>query len=342
MKKLFKISLFAIMAVVISACGQKSTQKANADTERVEPVEVITLEQQEISRQLDFSTTLQGYESMNISPSLTGNIEKIFVEVGTRVNQGQLLIRMDQNQLITSKINLASVKTELDRVTALKETGSATQQTYDQLKAQYDQLKQNVEFLETNTFVKAQFAGVISAKNFEDGEMYTGAPILALTQIKTLKALISIPEIYFPLIQKGMKLVLRSEIYPEKTFDCVIEIVYPTIDPATHTFQVKLKIPNSAEMLRPGMYVTTTLALGEADVLIAPYAAVLKLIGSNERYIFVNENGKAKRISVKMGQRFDENVEIMGDDIEEGMQLIVSGQGRLIDGVAVKVVNNQK
>ncbi len=342
MKNLFKISSMALMAIFITSCGQQSTKKTTAtETERVEPIEVITLEKQKIARQLEYSTTLQGYETMNISPSLTGHIEKIFVDVGTRVSQGQLLIRMDQNQYLTTKINLASVKTELDRVAALRETGSASQQAYDQLKAQYDQLKQNLDFLETNTFVKAQFAGVIAAKNFEDGEMYTGTPILSLTQIKTLKALVSIPETYFPLVQKGMKLKLHSEIYPEKEFECVIEIVYPTIDPSTHTFQVKLKIPNNAELLRPGMYVNTTLALGEAEVLIAPYAAVLKLIGSNERYVFVHENGKAKRISVKMGQRFDENVEIIGDELKEGMDLVVAGQGRLIDGVAVKVVNNQ-
>ena len=63
-------------------------------------------------------------------------------------------------------------------------------------------LEENTRFLQENTFVKAQFSGVIPAKNYEDGEMYAGSPILTLTQINTLKALINIPEIYFPKIKK--------------------------------------------------------------------------------------------------------------------------------------------
>ncbi len=338
MKKIFQLSIVVIAACTFYACQSETNNSVKE--EKTENVETITLKQDTITRLLSFSGVLQGYEQMNISPSLTGHIEKIFVEVGSRVSAGQQLIRMEQTQYNTAKINLASVKTELDRVSALKASGSASQQSYDQLKAQYDQMKENAEFLEANTFVKAQFSGVISAKNFENGEMYTGAPILTLTQIHQLKTFINIPEIYYPQVQKGMALEIQSEIYPDQTFSGNIEIVYPTIDANTHTFQVKVKIPNGKEMLRPGMYVTSTLALGKSQTFLAPYSAVLKLIGSNERYVFVNDHGTAKRVSVTLGQRFDEKVEIISDELEEGMELVVTGQDRLVDGVKVKSVTS--
>ncbi len=338
MKKIFQLSVVVIAACTLYACQPETTNSVKE--EKTENVETITLKQDTITRLLSFSGVLQGYEQMNISPSLTGHIEKIFVEVGSRVSTGQQLIRMEQTQYNTAKINLASVKTELDRVSALKASGSASQQSYDQLKAQYDQLKENAEFLEANTYVKAQFSGIISAKNFENGEMYTGAPILTLTQIHQLKTFINIPEIYYPQVQKGMALEIKSEIYPDQTFSGNIEIVYPTIDANTHTFQVKVKIPNGKEMLRPGMYVTSTLALGKAQTILAPYSAVLKLIGSNERYVFVNDHGTAKRVGVTLGQRFDEKVEIISDELEEGMELVVTGQDRLVDGVKVKSVTS--
>ena len=335
-----------IMAAVASlvACGGKGGEKAATTTKKeAEKVKVLTLESERISKTLELSSTLEGYETMNISPSITGHIEHIYVEVGSRVQKGAMLVRMDQTQLNTTRINLASTKTELDRVTALKASGSVSEQVYDQTKAGYDQLVEAERFQNENTFVKAQFAGVISAKNFEDGEMYTGAPILTLTQINRLKAIINIPETYFPKVKQGMKVEVESDIYPGEVFPATIEIVYPTVDPQSHTFQAKLNIPNNSEKIRPGMYVRTRLAVGEVDAIVVPYQSVLKLTGSNDRYVFVNDGGTARRVAVTLGQRFDDRIEVL--PIEEsamkaGDQLVVTGQARLVDGDKLEIVEN--
>jgi RND family efflux transporter MFP subunit len=280
---------------------------------------------------------------MNVSPSITGHIEHIYVEVGSRVSKGSPLVRMDQTQLNTTRINLASLKVELDRVAELKAAGNISQQVYDQTKAQYDQLVETERFQNENTFVKAQFNGVVSAKNYEDGEMYTGAPILTLTQISRLKALINVPESYFPLVKQGMKLDIVSEIYPNQTFPATIEIVYPTVDPNTHTFQCKLNIPNGGEKIRPGMYVKTKLALGEVDAIVVPYQSVLKLTGSNDRYVFTYKDGEAHRVAVTLGQRYDDRIEIIPiqpGELKEGDQLVVTGMGRLVDGSPLEIVTD--
>lgn len=343
MSKAFKLFLVGLTVASIVSCGggKKETQKAAPATKAAEKVKVLEMKNQRISKQLELSSTLEGYETMNISPSITGHIEHIYVEVGSRVNKGAMLVRMDQTQLNTTRINLASTKTELDRVTALKASGSISEQVYDQTKAGYDQLVETERFQSENTFVKAQFSGVISAKNYEDGEMYTGAPILQLCQISRLKAIINIPESYFPLVKQGMKVNVYSDIYPDKVFAATIEIVYPTVDPASHTFQAKLNIPNPGEKIRPGMYVRTTLSLGEIDALIAPYQSVLKLTGSNERYVFVADDNTARRVSVTLGQRFDDQIEIIPvtpGDIKEGDRLVVTGQARLVDGDKLEIV----
>ena len=325
------------------SCGGKKEATSVKDASVAEKVQTQVLAKEKIARQLELSSTLEGYESMSISPSLTGKIEHIYVEVGSRVSRGQLLVRMDQTQLNTTKINLASAQTEFARVQALKETGSVSQQVYDQTETQRDNLTENEKFLQANTFVKAQFSGVIAAKNYEDGELYSGAPILSLQQISMLKAIINIPEAYYPLVKKGMKVEVRSDIYKDEVFPATIEIVYPTIDPASHTFQAKLRIPNAKEKIRPGMYVKTTLALGEAETIVVPYQAVLKLTGSNERYVFVNDNGTARRVTVTLGQRFDDRIEVIpenGEELKEGDELVVVGQARLVDGSKLQIVEN--
>ena len=171
--------------------------------------------------------------------------------------------------------------------------------------------------------------------------MYTGQPILQLTQINRLKAVINIPESYFPLVKQGMRVEVRSDIYPEQSFPATIEIVYPTIDPASHTFQAKLNIPNAGEKIRPGMYVHTRLALGETDAMVVPYQSVLKLTGSNDRYVFTNNNGKAHRVAVTLGQRYDDRIEVIPvtpGDLKEGDELVVVGQARLVDGCTLEIV----
>ena len=345
MNKTIRFATIALALLGLAACGGKKDDKNAATTTKkeAEKVQVLTLQSERIAKTLELSTTLEGYETMNISPSITGHIEHIYVEVGSRVQKGAMLVRMDQTQLNTTRINLASTKTELDRVIALKASGSISEQIYDQTKAAYDQLVEAERFQNENTFVKAQFSGVISAKNFEDGEMYTGAPILTLTQISRLKAIINIPETYFPLVKTGMKVNIESDIYPGKTFPATIEIVYPTVDPASHTFQAKLNIPNAGEKIRPGMYVRTHLAIGQVDAIVVPYQSVLKLTGSNDRYVFVNDEGTARRVAVTLGQRFDDRIEII--PIENGAlkandQLVVTGQARLVDGDKLEIVEN--
>ena len=331
-----KIIIFSLAALMVVGCSKKQT--ASLDYERVEQVRTLVLQPREIEREISVSTNLQGYLTQNVAPSLTGKIEHIYCEVGDKVVAGQDLVRMDQTQYKTTKFSFQNITTEKTRIEQLFRTGSATQQQLDQIETQYISTKEQLDFLEKNTYVKAPFAGVIAAKTYEDGELYSGQPILVLTQIDKLKALVAIPESYFPQFKEGMKLTLTSEIYPDQVFPATVEVVYPTIDATSHTFQVKIVIPNSKNLLRPGMYVSTTIGLGKTNAIVAPYQAVEKLVGANDRYVFLNENGVAKRVAVTLGQRFDQDIEIIAPEIVPGVEMVVVGQHKLIDGIKLNVV----
>ena len=299
--KIKAIATITACAALLSGCGGNKT--ADVAEERVEQVRTTPLAYQEVSRQIELSTTLQGYDQMNISPSLTGLIEKIYVEVGDRVRKGDTLVRMDRNQLNTTRIAFANLQIEMNRVQMLLESEAISQQTY------------------------------------EDGELYSGAqPILQLTKINELKAYVNVPETYYPLVKKGMQVNVYSDIYPGRAFPASIEIVYPTVDPASHTFTLKLRIPNSSELIRPGMYVSTVLDLGRTEALVVPYQAVLRLIGSNNRYVFVDEGGVAKRVFVEIGERHDQTIEISSDSLKVGDPIVTTGQAKLVDGVKLNVV----
>ena len=340
MKNLLKISSLLALPLCFAACGNQEQETAKEDA-RVEKVRTQIVQKEAVERTISLTCNLEGYEMMDIAPSLTGIIEHIYVEEGDRVNKGDDLLRMDQTTYRTTQQAYDNLKVEMARMDALKEAGSISQQTYDQTKLSYDQTAENLKFYKDNTYVKAQFHGVISAKNYEDGELYSGtSPVLSLVQIDKLKLYVNVPEQYFARVKKGMELDIYSEIYPDKKFGGKVEIVFPTIDQASHTFKVKVAIPNAGELLRPGMYVRTDLKLGKEEIKTVPYQSVLKLIGSNDRYVYINVADTAKRVSVKMGERYGANVEILDDELKVGDEIITTGQARVVEGVKLEVITD--
>jgi membrane fusion protein (multidrug efflux system) len=324
-----------ILSLLMAGCstGTKETGKENntsqdtltalpAGTEQI--VETLVLEKQKISRTIEYTSSLIPFEENHLVPSTPGRIEKIYVEIGSRVRKGDLLVQMDRTQLHQAEIQLKNVENDFRRLDTLNKVGSISEQQYEQMKAQYDIALSNVEFLRENTVLRAPFAGVISGKYYEDGEFYSGAP----TTLTGKAAIVSL----------GMDAAVTCDIYPGKTFPGKVMMVHPTIDPATRSFTTEIKISNDRELLRPGMFSRVTMDLGEEMALVLPSVSVMKLQGSNERYVFVEENGLARRIIVQIGKRFDDKIEVVSDELSVGSHLIVKGQARLIDGDRVKVV----
>ncbi|HBL72095.1 MAG TPA: efflux transporter periplasmic adaptor subunit [Bacteroidales bacterium] len=325
-------------ASLLTACSGKQAKQEVA-TERIENVRVAPLATSTIGQELEYATNLQAVEAVNVVPVSPGRIDRILVEVGSRVQKGQVLVHMDQTSLLQAKINLTNLENDFKRYEALKETGAISQQTYDQLQAQLSVQRTNIAYLESNTQIKAPFAGIVAVKNYENGEMYTGAlPILTVMQLHQLKAFINMPESYYPLVKKGLKVTLTSDTYQGQSFQASVYNVAPTVNPSTRTFEVELRVSNAGEKLKPGMFTRAQISLGQTSAVVVPYQSVLKTQGSNERYVFVEKDGKAKRYTVTLGQRFDDQVEIRCDSIVEGDKLVVAGQARLVDGVKLNVV----
>ena len=337
------LSILAI-AVLAGCSGKKDAEKDKTAVEPI-PVKVQKLQKQDISRTLDYTANLQADEQVYYAPAATGRISKIYVEVGDRIKKGQLLVDMDKTNLHQAEVQLKNLETEYNRAKMLNETQSISKQAYDAAVTQYEVAKSNVDFLKENTRMLAPFNGVVTGKYFENGEVYTGGAfggaskpsIIAIEKINPLKAYVDLSEQYFLSVKKGTKVQLKSSLFPDRVFEVTVSIVYPTIDPSSRTFTVEVKIPNADEALRPGMYGTINFFIGNTETVVAPAIAVLKLQGANDRYVFLNKDGKAKRVAVTLGKRFEDKVELISDEIQEGDELIVVGQGRLVDGSPISV-----
>ncbi|MGC9353501.1 MAG: efflux RND transporter periplasmic adaptor subunit [Mariniphaga sp.] len=341
---------FALAAVIFNACAPKQQDESgaseadNADTKK-EVVRVMELQMQTVARSVEYPATLQAYEEVHLAPAQPGRIEGIFADVGDRVSAGKLLVQMDRTQLHQAEVQLKNLEVDFRRLDTLAKYGSVAQQQYDQLKTQVEVAQSNVAFLKENTQLLAPFNGVISGRYYEPGEMYSGAPntpagkaaVLSLVQIDRLKAVVPLSEKYFPMVNNGMEAKATIDVYPENTFTGRVERVHPTIDPINRTFNAEVVINNRDGILRPGMFARVTFDLDEEEAILLPSMAVLKVQGSNERYLFKEENGIAHRVSVDIGKRYDDSIEVFSDELEPGDNIIVSGQARLLDGVQVEV-----
>ena len=300
MNKRVFLSSIAIMALV--ACGKTDvTEKADS---RI-PVRVTPIKTSTVERTLSYSANLEANEQVFFAPTLAGTrIKKIYVEVGDRVSKGQLLVEMDATNFTQQELQFKNIELEYNRAMRLMETGSISQQNYDAAVTQYEIAKTALANLKENTRLVAPFNGVVTGKFMEDGELYSGGAfggaskpsILSIEQINPMKAYVSIAENYYTEIKKGMTVALESEVYKGRVFEGKVNIVYPSVDPSSRTFKCELLFDNKDEALKPGMYGTIKINVGKAEAQVIQSISVLKVQGSNDRYLFVIRDGKAVRV----------------------------------------------
>jgi RND family efflux transporter MFP subunit len=214
------------------------------------------------------------------------------------------------------------------------------------MKTQYDVTKTNVDFMEENTLLKAPFVGIVTGKYFENGEMYSGSPttltgrsaVVTVMQVNPLKVNVSISEQYYPLIKKGMKAEVTADVYKNEKFTGTVYRISPTINSGTRSFNVELELPNRNDLLKPGMFVRVSMDLGEVETFVVPANTVLVQEGTNTRFVFIERTKLAQRIEVTIGKRFDDQLEIISDNLKEGDNLVTQGQARLINGDKIEIV----
>jgi len=333
------ISVIFISLIIFSGCSKK---EINNETQKVIPVEVTVVKKSSIDRDIELVGTLSAWKEANLGAQTSGRIQKIYVEEGSRVKEGDLLFEMDDTQLTQAKIQYQIAKDNYERMKPLYETGSISQSQYDQIKAAYETAEKNYNLLLTNTQFRAPFSGIITAKKLNDGEVFLLAPtggaptIVTLMQINPLKLLLNVSENNFKDIKIGQTVEIRSDIFPNEIFKGNISRINPTINALTRTFEVEVKIPNPQEKLRPGMFVRAKILLGKTDGILVNRAAILKQIGTSAHYAFIIKNNIAKRVDVTIGKEFDSVVEITSG-LSEGDFLVTNGQGVLKNGNQVEI-----
>jgi RND family efflux transporter MFP subunit len=342
MKTIFRTLLVAGAVVMTAACGNnasKQTEQTAAEVVAVDPtVSVAQVFVREVPQEAVYTSTVQAYVKNNIAPQMAGRITKINVEIGDFVKEGQILAEIDKAQLLQAQLQLQNQEVELQRLKSLYEEGGLSQSDYDAIQMQYNVLKTQVENLVENTTLRSPINGVVTARNYDVGDMYAmSMPIFTVEQIVPVKLLVGISETDYSKVKKGDSVEVTADAIPGKTFYGKINRIYPTVDPTTRTFTAEVKIDNNYKTLRPGMFVRATVNFGTNNNVVIPDVAVVKQQGSGERFVYVlNEDNTVSYTKVTLGRRMGAEYEVL-EGIADGAKVVIGGQIRLKDGIKVIV-----
>ena len=341
MKAIFKTMTIAAVVIMTAGCGNnqgKQTVKAAPVAEELPSVAVQQVFVKEVPQEATYTSTIQPYVKNNIVPQTAGRITKINVEIGDFVKKGQVLAEIDKVQLQQAQLQLHNLETELNRLRTLYEAGGLSKSDFDAIELQYNVTKTQVENLKENTTLCSPVNGVVTARNYDAGDMYAmAAPIFTVEQIEPVKLLVGISESDYTKVKKGDSVEISADAIPGKTFYGKINRIYPTIDPSTRTFTVEVLVQNNYRTLRPGMFVRTVVNFGTNNNVVIPDVAVVKQQGSGERFVYVlNQDGTVSYVKVVLGRRMGAEYEVL-EGLEDGATIVTGGQIRLKDGIKVKV-----
>lgn len=321
----------------LTSCGGAEKEAAVEKEAELPVVTVDVAHRIDVPQTKVYTANVEAENLNNIAPASPNRIKQIRVDVGDRVRAGQELVTLDSSTSDQLRINLEQIDREYKRAVQLLEIGAGTQQSVDQLKAQLDAARSQYDNMMENTILRSPITGVVTARNYDPGDMTGQMPVLTVGQLApVVKVMINISENDMATIREGMPVAITFDAFPGEDFAGKVYRVYPTVDPASRTFATEVRIPNASEKIKPGMFARVTIDLGSQNNVVVPDRAVVKQTGSGNRYVYVLRNGCVSYKKVKLGQRFDTTYELL-EGINDGDTVVITGQTRLADGVQVEV-----
>ena len=309
------------------------------------PVEIALAHTGEISSYLTFNSTIETEATVEIFPQISGMVERVVVEEGDRVEIGDTLIAIEDEQLRLAnreaQVNLDFQRTGYKRTEEMFKRKLISDQEFETRKYELEQAGLRLERTQldlAHTVILAPFSGVITERYVQVGARVGGSSKLYdLIKLDDMIARVFVPGQYLTAINNGQQGVISSEFLPDKSFEGWVKRISPVVDPRSGTFKVTVGVRDHFEYLRPGLFVNVRIVTDthERAILIPKKAVVYD---GGDKFVFAVVDTAAVRIKLQPGFEDVEFVEAMAE-VKEGAPIIVVGQNGLKDGTRVRVVN---
>lgn len=394
----YHVPVSLLLIVGLGGCGRQQPVETRREPGPVE-IRVAPVRGQQIQRVVEAVGTLFPFDEVVVSAEIEGPVEKVEVDMGDAVREGQVLARISEEEqrylLVQTEAQLRQALERLDltsenekvrdirstpevrraqadlfdaeqrlkRVRELVDQGIGSRQDLDQAEARFKALQagydaslvqtrnliQEVERYKAvldlqrkklrDATVRAPFAALVKERQVTVGQyVLPNTPLFALVKIDPIRLRAEIPERMAPWVKAEQTAEVWVEAYEDRMFRGRIWRISPTVDPSKRTFVVEALVENPAGELKPGSFARARVKTSRFErIKLVPVRAVNYVLGSNKVYVVRSERVEARE--VKVGDRFDQDVEIL-EGVEEGEQVATTEVARLDTGSRVQVVGN--
>lgn len=365
-----KFLTLALGVIILASCGQKDKEKeaaAAGKAKAMPQVKIAQVHSESIPQTETYTATVESDVKNNISPNMPLRIKKILVEVGDYVKKGQVVayldettssqtsmqIKMQEANIKSAQAQLENQKAETKRMQELYEAGGISKSNYEAVETQLKVLEMGVEAAKAqlralqaqssqtaeNNRLVSPVNGVVTARNYDNGDMTSALPVLTIEQTNPVKLKVNISENHYKDITLGEDVSISLDAYEGEEFYGQVTLITPSVNAATHTFPIEVTIKNPEQKVLPGMFARATVNFGNKDHVLVPDDALVKQIGAGDRYVYVYD-AKAGTVSynrVDLGKHIGKSYEIISG-VNPGDQVVIAGQARLANGKQVEVV----
>ncbi len=325
--------------------GLDTSGAVPAETQGPRPVsvELARAETRIMQRTVEAVGTTRALRSVEIVPEVDGRLVELNITPGTRVTEGQVLARLDDTIERADLAQAEAVLTErsqaLDRIRQLRQTNAVSLAALEEAVARLAEAEAAADRarrrLDDRT-ITAPFGGVVGLTGYDVGARVAEGEVLArLDDLSQVEVEFSLPETVFAQVSHGQRITARAAAFPGREFTGTIAAVDSRIDPVSRAFRTRALIPNPDSTLPAGMFLSLTLVLEEAERIVVPEEAIV--FQAAQTYVFVAEEGVARRRAVTTGQRRD-GVIAVTSGLEPGEEVVVRGLGRVRDGAPLKIL----
>ncbi|GLU53766.1 efflux RND transporter periplasmic adaptor subunit [Dyadobacter frigoris] len=338
----------AVIAVLGLTAAKLLTNKENTEAKIYQPdpnlkvgVRTAVAELRNMSQENKFLGSFSPNRKIEIRPQAGGEIVKLPIEEGQHISAGQLLAKLDDDQLRFQvealQVTLEGHQNDLRRFEVLVKGDAVPAVNIERTKlsirstqAQIKQLNKQI----ANTTILAPFSGIVTSKMVEKGSVVAiGTAMAEITDIASLKLVVNVPEKAINQFRMGQTISVQTEVYPDSKFQGKVTMISAEGDEA-HNYPVEITVPNTANNpLKAGMYGSiANLNEIKGQSLAVPRQAIMG--SAKEPQLYVVENGKAVLKSVSIGLSTNEFYEIT-KGLKAGDQVVTSGQINLQNGTLI-------
>ncbi len=350
-----RFGALALTILVAAGCQRRGQPAPAPPPEPPISVTTVAVVEKPMPRFLTLTGSLTPNEASDVAANAAGAVLTIAIERGALVEKGAILAKLDARsaalstaeamaQANAAKANFEVAKAECDRVEKLFKAGAITGADYDKQHAQCTSAEWSTKVADArvnlaskglgDATVRAPFAGMIAEKYVSAGEyVQPSSKVARVVAIDPLRLEISVPEQSAPLIKTGLDVDFKVGAFADETFKGSVRYIGPTLRPGSRDLLVEAVVPNNGTKLRPGMFATAKIALGEKAVPVIPKEAVR--VDGTLRRVFVVVGDHLEERLVKVGEERDGVLEIeLG--VSAGEKVVSPVKPEAHDGARIK------